>query len=135
MRQPKGRADGQHPVAHLQGMRIPKQYGGQASGVDLQHRNVRGLIQAQHLGREFAPVHQGHGDRVGRLHHVGIGKNHAATVNDEPRALVEEGRGRLAQGVPANGGDADHSRRYPVHDGAVVGCTTVRGQPHSHAVG
>ena len=118
----------------------------QALGGNAQHRNVGGRVTAQHLGGVFTPVGQQHGDRLGVLHHMGVGEDQAVGRDDEARALAPERLGTLHATVgrelaPArrHGGglvgvgdtftlDHDAHHRWPIalHDGAVVGCAAGR---------
>ena len=68
-------ADGQHRVAHVDLLRVAQAHGGQALGLDAQHRHVGHRVQAQHLGREFAPVAELDGHVLGVAHHVRIGQD------------------------------------------------------------
>ena len=87
----KRRADGQHPLAHLQITRIAQFHRRQVLRVDLEHGHVGLRIGAQHLGAELAPVGELDGHFVGVLDHVGVGEHHAVGADDEARALAAHG--------------------------------------------
>jgi hypothetical protein len=92
----EGRADREHPFAHLHRARIAELDGGKPGRVDLHHRDVGRLVGAEHLALELAPVDEAHAHFIGAFHHVRIGEDHAVRLDDEARAHALARRSRAA---------------------------------------
>ncbi|MNQ35738.1 hypothetical protein D3C85_492380 [compost metagenome] len=83
-----GRADGQHPFAHLQLVDVARLHHRQVLRFDLDDGYVRLRIRAQHLGLVFAPVGHLHGHFLGVLDHVRVGQDDAVLADDEAGAFA-----------------------------------------------
>ena len=68
-------ADGQHGVAHLQGVTVAQNSRGQVFGVHLQHRDVIILIGTHQGGGIGAAVIGSHGDLLCAFYHMVVGHN------------------------------------------------------------
>jgi hypothetical protein len=92
LRQREGAADGLHPVAHLRRVGVAQLDGRQRrAGVDLDHRQIGGLVDADHARRTAQILGVGIGgeldvDLVGLLDHVIVGDDVALGIDDEARA-------------------------------------------------
>ena len=106
----KGRANGQHPLAHFQLLAAAQLDDRQILGLDLQHRDVGLGVRAQHLGLELAAVGQLDVDVVGAAHHVGIGQDQAIGADDEARALARRRHLGLVAMAPTPAGHARHAK-------------------------
>ena len=129
----EGVADGQHLVAHLQGVGVAQHDHGQLVELDLEHRQVGVGVGADHLAARVAAVVERDVDLVGAFHHVVVGEDvavgaddHAAAQADlrlvgalvaeeeaEPRVVAARIAPRRLAGV-----DADHRRRGLLGRGA-----------------
>ena len=111
LRQRKRAADGLHPVAHLRGVGVAQLHGRQRrAGIDLDDRQVGGLVDADHARRTAQILGVGIGGEldvnlVGLLDHVIVGDDVALGIDDEARAqrllhsaalVAALGRGNLA---------------------------------------
>ena len=92
LRQRKGTADGADPVAHLRVVGVAQLDGRQRrAGVNLDDRQVGGLIEANHVRRPAHILVVGIGGQldvnlVGLLDHVIVGDDVALGIDDEARA-------------------------------------------------
>jgi len=80
------RADCEHPFTDPGLARVAQRHGGQILGVDAQHCDVGRLVDADHLGGEFALVGELDRDLGGVRHHMCIGEDDAVGTDDEARA-------------------------------------------------
>jgi len=142
-------ADGHHPLADAQGVRIPEGGKGDvALGFDLDQRQVGGRVGAHHIGLEFRAVGELHDYRFGALDHMVVGQDVSCLVDDHPRTAAgplllplrlllgrlpvrseEKVPERIAELVPAalmapyhfGGFDVDHGRIDPLSDIGKIG--------------
>ena len=84
--QAKGRADGQHPFAHLQRVGVADFHGRQVLAIDFQQGDVGHFVHADELGRTLPLVAEPDDDLVGVLGNMGIGQDIAVGREDEARA-------------------------------------------------
>ena len=88
MFQTEGRADSHDPLADLELVGVTDLQRRQIVRVDLQHRDVALLVDADHLGVERTIVVQLDGHMVGTVHHMGIGQDVAVGIDDKSRAFT-----------------------------------------------
>ncbi len=92
----KGVADGQHRVAHLQGLGIAQGDGGQALQVDFEHGQVGFGVGANDLGARTAAIGEHHLDLVHAIDHMVVGQHVPFRRDDDARA---DARLRLLVGL------------------------------------
>src|SRR5699024_9370857 len=68
------RADGQHPGADFELVRVADGDGRQVFGIDLQYRYVTVFVGPDHRGNELAPVRQLDDDTSGIANHMAVGE-------------------------------------------------------------
>ena len=91
------RADRDHPLAALHRRRRGQVERGQVLAVDLDERDVRALVRADHLGGELAAVGEAHRHFARAVDHVRVGHDVAVGAHDEARADAARGHhARLA---------------------------------------
>ena len=84
--QPKGRADGQHPLAHLQFAVFSQFEDREVFGVNAQQRQVRARVGTDHFGVELATVTHPDQHAIGAVHHMVVGDNVPVRRNDKARS-------------------------------------------------
>ena len=86
--EPEGIADGDDRIADLDGPRGAERQRREleAGRVDLQQREVGGLVLAEDLGVDALLVGELDRDLRGAVDHVGVGEDGAGLVDDEARA-------------------------------------------------
>ena len=77
------RADGHHPFAHPEPLRITQFDHRQTAGLDLEQRNIGATVAADHLGLELAFVGQLDQHFVGIVDDVGVGQDITIGADDE----------------------------------------------------
>jgi len=80
------RADGDHPFAHLEFIRVADGDFRQAGRFDFQQGHIGALVRADDLGAELALVGQAHGNLFGAVHHMRIGHDVTIRTDDKTRA-------------------------------------------------
>ena len=80
---PKGIADGQNDVAHLNLGTVRQGDGGKVMRVNLHHGDIGLLVLADDFGGEFAAVLQGDFHLVGIVHHMIVGEDIAVLGHDD----------------------------------------------------
>ena len=141
-------ADRQDPLAHLLVAAVAELDRGQAGRVDLEYRDIAGLVAADDFGAEFASVGELHRHLGCTVDDMGIGEDDAVRTHDEAgsfavlrRRAVRHGTGKLAEELkeravridsfklrrvrPGLGcmrhADVDYSRTVALHDPGKVG--------------
>ena len=82
------RADREHVVAHAELVGIAEPHGRQAFRIDLQHRDVAGLVRTQHLGFEFPMIDQLDRHLLRAVDDMSVGEDQSVGADDEARALA-----------------------------------------------
>ena len=101
-----GSAQGNRPVAHLQGFGIAKGGGPQLShGLDSHHGQIGDRIGAQHAAIHLLAIGQGHLNPVDTIDHMGIGEHQPLAINHHTGALAPLPRagGGIAEQLPQQG--------------------------------
>ncbi len=79
------RADGQHPLAHLEIGGLAEFHHRQFVGLNLEHGHIGTGIRTDQAGLELALVGQRHRNLVSACHHMGIGQHIAVRRDNETR--------------------------------------------------
>ena len=79
----KGAADGRHPFADLQLLRVADFQNGKILGVNFDNGDVGLLIGTKYFAGEFALVGEPNDNAVSAFNHVRIGHDEAVIGNDE----------------------------------------------------
>ena len=98
-----GAAEGDGPVAHLQGLGIPqgRRCQGLAPG-DAHHRQIGDAVTADDRAIELASIGHRHLDRIHLIDHVGIGEHQTlGRIDDHPRPLtpLPHAAGRITEQI------------------------------------
>jgi hypothetical protein len=88
MPEPKRIANGHHPLADVEVIRIPEGQDREVLTLDLDHSHIRSRIRADRLGRKFTAIGKDDGDTIRLTDDMMIREDGAVVCNDEAGTLA-----------------------------------------------